>query len=227
MATWIVICYHYITAINSLLTSNMSDKKDYKDDDNETLFESTKQGDDVSRDDDTTTDDEVEVVNHPDAEASDAEDLNQRIKELEMQLAARDEEILRVAAEGMNVQKRLQRELENTRKYANEKLIKAMIPVMDSFDKALEIVEDDRVEVTVEAMVEGTINTQQSMTKVLQEYGIEIINPLGEKFDPEIHEAMSMVKSDQHEKNTVVDVFQKGYLLHGRVIRAAMVVVAQ
>lgn len=205
----------------------MSDKKDYKDDDNETLFESTKQGDDVSRDDDTTTDDEVEVVNHPDAEASDAEDLNQRIKELEMQLAARDEEILRVAAEGMNVQKRLQRELENTRKYANEKLIKAMIPVMDSFDKALEIVEDDRVEVTVEAMVEGTINTQQSMTKVLQEYGIEIINPLGEKFDPEIHEAMSMVKSDQHEKNTVVDVFQKGYLLHGRVIRAAMVVVAQ
>jgi len=144
-----------------------------------------------------------------------------------MQLAAKDEEILRVAAEGMNVKNRLQRELENTRKYANEKLLKAMVPVMDSFDKALEIVDNDQVEVTVEAMVEGTINTQQSMTKVLQEFGIEIINPLGEKFNPEIHEAMSMVKSDNHEKNTVVDVFQKGYLLNGRVIRAAMVVVSQ
>ena len=108
-----------------------------------------------------------------------------------------------------------------------EKLMKSMVPVMDSFDKALEIVHDDQVEVTVEAMVEGTVNTQQSLTKVLQEYGIEIINPKGEKFDPEIHEAMSMVQSEEHEKNTIVDVFQKGYLLNGRVIRAAMVVVAR
>jgi len=197
----------------------MTDNKQHKDDDN--------QIDDLNQDVNEATDDEVEVVDHSGSESSDAEDLNQQVKELKMQLAAKDEEILRVAAEGMNAQKRLQRELENTRKYANEKLIKAMVPVMDSFDKALEIVHDDQVEVTVEAMVEGTINTQQSLTKVLQEYGIEIINPAGEKFDPEIHEAMSMVKSEDHEKNTVVNVFQKGYLLHGRVIRAAMVVVAQ
>ncbi|MCX7543947.1 nucleotide exchange factor GrpE [Marinicella gelatinilytica] len=205
----------------------MTDNKHHNDADNETLHEAPNQADDVNQNVDNSTDDEVEFVNNPDSEAADSEELAQRIKELEMQLAAKDEEVLRVAAEGMNAQKRLQRELENTRKYANEKLIKAMVPVMDSFDKALEIVEDQQVEVTVESMVEGTINTQQSLAKVLQEYGIEIINPLGEKFDPEIHEAMSMVKSDQHEKNTVVDVFQKGYLLHGRVIRAAMVVVAQ
>ncbi|MCW8870804.1 MAG: nucleotide exchange factor GrpE [Proteobacteria bacterium] len=205
----------------------MTDKKHPKDDDNETLYESKHQTDELNQNVNETTDDEVEVVDNSESESSDHQDLKQEIKELQMQLAAKDEEILRVAAEGMNVKNRLLRELENTRKYANEKLLKAMVPVMDSFDKALEIVDNDQVEVTVEAMVEGTINTQQSMTKVLQEFGIEIINPLGEKFNPEIHEAMSMVKSDNHEKNTVVDVFQKGYLLNGRVIRAAMVVVSQ
>jgi molecular chaperone GrpE len=205
----------------------MTDKKHPKDDDNETLNESKHQTDELNQNVNETTDDEVEFVDNNESESSDHQELKQEIKELEMQLAAKDEEILRVAAEGMNVKNRLQRELENTRKYANEKLLKAMVPVMDSFDKALEIVDNDQVEVTVEAMVEGTINTQQSMTKVLQEFGIEIINPLGEKFDPEIHEAMSMVKSANHEKNTVVDVFQKGYLLNGRVIRAAMVVVSQ
>ncbi len=154
-------------------------------------------------------------------------DLAEQVRQLELQLAAKDEEILRVAADGMNAQKRLQRELDNTRKYANDKIIKALIPIMDSFDKALEIVNNDSYEVTVDAMVEGTVNTQQSLAKVLAEYGIEIINPVGEKFDPEQHEAMTTVISDEHKKNTVVNVFQKGYLLHGRVIRAAMVVVAQ
>ncbi|KAA3639192.1 MAG: nucleotide exchange factor GrpE [Proteobacteria bacterium] len=204
----------------------MTDNKHHIDADNDTLHEAPNQVDEVNQVNEQTETEAEQNVNS-DNESADMEDLMQQINELTLQLAAKDEEILRVAAEGMNAQKRLQRELENTRKYANEKLIKAMVPVMDSFDKALEIVYDDEVEVTVEAMVEGTINTQQSLSKVLQEYGIEIINPLGERFNPEIHEAMSMVKSEDHEKNTVVDVFQKGYLLNGRVIRAAMVVVAQ
>ena len=191
------------------------------------MYRSSDPNDETQKAVDETTDEAVEVVDDSESASSEHDELEQKINDLEMQLAAKDEEILRVAAEGMNAQKRLQRELENTRKYANEKLIKSMIPVMDSFDKALEIVHDDQVEVTVEAKVEGTVNTQQSLTKVLQEYGIEIINPKGEKFDPEIHEAMSMVQSEDHEKNTIVDVFQKGYLLNGRVIRAAMVVVAR
>ena len=205
----------------------MTEKNHPKDDDNETLYRSSDPNDETQKAVDETTVEAVEVVDDSESASSEHDELEQKINDLEMQLAAKDEEILRVAAEGMNAQKRLQRELENTRKYANEKLIKSMIPVMDSFDKALEIVHDDQVEVTVEAMVEGTVNTQQSLTKVLQEYGIEIINPKGEKFDPEIHEAMSMVQSEDHEKNTIVDVFQKGYLLNGRVIRAAMVVVAR
>lgn len=169
-----------------------------------------------------------------DNELSALEQMQQRIEELEAQLSEKDEiigskedEVLRVAAEAQNLQRRLQRDLDNTRKFSNDKIIKAMIPVMDSFDKALEVIDDESCEVTAEAMVEGTQNTHKIFGKVLEDNGIEIVNPIGEKFDPEVHEAMSMVPSPDHEKNTIVNVFQKGYLLNGRVVRAAMVVVAQ
>ena len=171
--------------------------------------------------------DEEIIAELDDDEVSALEQMQAQIEDLQAQLAAKDEEILRMAAEGMNLQKRLQRDLDNTRKFANDKIIKAMIPVMDSFDKALEVIGDDNCEVSTESMVEGTQNTQKIFAKVLEDNGIEIINPVGEKFDPEKHEAMSMVPSPDHEKNTIVNVFQKGYLLNGRVVRAAMVVVAQ
>ena len=138
------------------------------------------------------------------------EDLQAQLEEANEKLAQKDDEILRVAAEGVNLQKRLQRDLDNTRKFANDKIIKAMIPVMDSFDKALEVINDDECEVTTEAMVEGTQNTHKIFAKVLEDNGIEIVNPIGEQFDPEVHEAMSMVSSPEHEKNTIVNVFQKG-----------------
>jgi molecular chaperone GrpE len=169
-----------------------------------------------------------------DNELSALEQMQARIEQLEAELEVKqaalrekEEEVLRVVAEGMNLQKRMQRDIDNTRKFSNDKIIKAMIPVMDSFDKALEVAGDDNCEVTAEAMVEGTQNTQKLFAKVLEEHGIEIINPVGEAFDPEQHEAMSMVPSPDHDKNIIIDVFQKGYLLNGRVVRAAMVVVAQ
>ncbi|MEZ5473290.1 MAG: nucleotide exchange factor GrpE [Marinicella sp.] len=188
---------------------------------------------DIAQDDDSM-DEEVVIAELDDNELSALEQMQAKIETLQAQLdekeaiiKEKDEEVLRVVAEGMNLQKRLQRDLDNTRKFSNDKIIKAMIPVMDSFDKALEVIGDDNCEVTIEAMIEGTQNTQKIFSKVLEEHGIEIVNPVGEMFDPEIHEAMSMVPSPDHEKNTIINVFQKGYLLNGRVIRAAMVVVAQ
>lgn len=154
------------------------------------------------------------------------EQMQQKVSELEDQLASKEEDLLRMAAEMQNLQRRMQRDIDNTRKFSNDKIIKALIPVLDSFDKAVEVIGDDACEVTVDAMVEGTQNTMKIFTKVLEDHGIEIIDPVGEKFDPEKHEAMSMVPSPDHEKNTVINVFQKGYLLNDRVVRAAMVVVS-
>jgi len=189
---------------------------------------------DENSDDSNELDNEEIIAELDDNELSALEQMQEKIESLQAELdesteklAKKDEEVLRVAAEGMNLQKRLQRDLDNTRKFANDKIIKAMIPVMDSLDKALEVIDDENCEVTTEAMIEGTQNTHKIFAKVLEENGIEIVNPVGETFDPEIHEAMSMVPSEEHKKNTIVNVFQKGFLLNGRVVRAAMVVVAQ
>ncbi len=174
---------------------------------------------------DVDSDDVIEALSETSVDA--LEQMQQTIEDLKAQLAAKEEEKLLIAAEAQNLQRRMQRDIDNTRKFSNDKIIKALIPVMDSFDKALEVIEDDSCEVTTEAMIQGTENTQKIFSKVLEDNGISIINPVGEAFDPEQHEAMSMIASPDHEKNTVVNVFQKGYLLNDRVVRAAMVVVAQ
>ena len=137
------------------------------------------------------------------------------------------DEIVRLHAEMANIRKRNARELDNLRKYSLDKFAKSLIPVADSLDKALEVGKDDNCQVTAEQMIEGTEMTQKVFLKVLTENGVEVINPAGEKFNPEFHEAMTQVPNPDLEPNTIVDVFQKGYILNGRLVRPAMVVVSK
>ncbi len=137
------------------------------------------------------------------------------------------EEIIRLHAEMDNIRKRNARELDNLRKYAIDRFAKALLPVADSMDKELEAFEKDGVEMTVEQMVEGTKMTQHVLNKVLKDNGMKIINPVGEKFNPEFHEAMTQIPNPNLAPNTIVDVFQKGYILNGRLVRPAMVVVSK
>lgn len=225
--SWIVKWHLHITAIIKQLQVIMTEE-------NVNQEVETDLGDEEIIENDELIDADEEIIAElDDNELSALEQMQKKIEDLQAQLAEKDEiigskedEVLRVAAEAQNLQRRLQRDLDNTRKFSNDKIIKSMIPVMDSFDKALEVIDDEACEVTTEAMIEGTQNTQKIFAKVLADNGIEIVDPLGETFDPELHEAMSMVPSPDHEKNTIINVFQKGYLLHGRVVRAAMVVVA-
>jgi len=137
------------------------------------------------------------------------------------------EEIMRMRAEIDNVRKRNARELENLRKYSLDKFAKALIPVADSLDKALEVSQKQNCQVTAEQMVEGTEMTQKIFLKVLTDNGVDVINPEGEKFNPEFHEAMTQIPNPDLKPNTIVDVFQKGYILNGRLVRPAMVVVSK
>ncbi len=166
------------------------------------------------------------------------EETEENIEELEVEIAEKQdklhdeisqlkEEIIRMRAEADNVKKRNARELDNLRKFALDKFAKSLIPVADSMDKELEANAKDGITMTVEQMVEGTIMTQNVLLKVLKDNGIEVLNPEGEKFNPEFHEAMTQVPNPELEPNTIVDVFQKGYLLNGRLIRPAMVVVSK
>ena len=135
------------------------------------------------------------------------------------------EALIRSQADLQNVRRRAERDVENAHKYAVEKFVKDLLAVLDSMDRALELAETtDGFDAS---MLEGTQMTHKLLLDTAAKHGVEPINPVGEVFDPQEHQAMSMVESADHEPNTVMAVMQKGYKLEGRVIRAAMVMVTK
>ncbi len=144
---------------------------------------------------------------------------------LETQLEELKEALLRSQADVQNGRRRAERDIENAHKYAIEKFIKDLLAVLDSMERALELAATtDGFDM---AMLEGTQMTHKLLLDTVSKHGVEAIDPVGERFDPQQHEAMSMVESEGQEPNTVTAVMQKGYKLEGRVIRAAMVVVTK
>ena len=144
---------------------------------------------------------------------------------LETQLEELKEALLRSQADLQNGRRRAERDIENAHKYAIEKFIKDLLAVLDSMERALELAATtDGFDM---AMLEGTQMTHKLLLDTVSRHGVEAIDPVGERFDPQQHEAMSMVESEGQEPNTVTAVMQKGYKLEGRVIRAAMVVVTK
>ena len=129
---------------------------------------------------------------------------------------------LRAAAELENVRKRAARDVENAHKFALERFGKELLSVRDTLEMGLAAAEN----ATVESLIEGKNATLKLLTTVLGQFGIEEVDPAGEPFDPELHEAISMQPSDDVEPGSVVTVVQKGYTLNGRLLRPAMVIVA-
>jgi len=135
-------------------------------------------------------------------------------------------QVLRLQAELENLRKRNQRELENAHKYALEKFVRELLPVKDSLEMGLAAAAEGADE-SAAKLREGTELTLKMLQTVLEKFGVEEINPEGQPFDPELHQAMSAVPSEDAEPNTVISVMQKGYLLNDRLIRPAMVVVSK
>ena len=157
------------------------------------------------------------------AGSPEADVLAAQVEELEQSLAEAKDQALRAAAEAQNVRRRAEQEAEKARKFALEKFVKELLPVVDSLEKALESMQDD----ASEAHREGVSMTLKMQLDVLSKFGVESIEPQGEPFDPQVHEAMAMVPNPELDPNTAMDVMQKGYLLNGRLVRPAMVVVSQ
>lgn len=161
-----------------------------------------------------------------DAEAQvdpEADVLAAKVEELEQALGEAKDQALRAAAEAQNVRRRAEQDVEKARKFALEKFIKELLPVVDSLEKALESMGEE----ASEAHREGVSMTLKLQLDTLAKFGVEPVEPQGEPFDPQYHEAMAMVPNPEMEPNTVMDVMQKGYLLNGRLVRPAMVVVSQ
>jgi molecular chaperone GrpE len=144
--------------------------------------------------------------------------------QLEADLAEAKDAALRAQADAVNVQRRAEQEVDKARKFALERFVSELLPVVDNMERALEAAGTDEA---VKPIVEGVELTQKSLIDALQKHGVETIDPMGEPFDPQIAQAMSMVENPEVEPNTVIAVMQKGYQLNGRLVRPAMVMVSK
>ena len=132
---------------------------------------------------------------------------------------------LRIQAEMENLKRRTQKDLDDARKYAVERFAKELITVVDSLELGLQAISGDSEE--VKKFREGTELTLKQFESAFTKANIEVVNPQGQSFNPEHHQAMAMQPSAEVAPNNVLTVFQKGYLLNGRLLRPAMVIVAK
>ncbi len=137
---------------------------------------------------------------------------------------ARDQ-VLRTQAEMQNLRRRVARDVENAHKFGLERLIGELLPVVDNLERSVALLADDAS--SVPAVTEGVELTLKSFLDVLERQQVEQLDPRGQPFNPEFHQAMSMVPDASVAPNTILEVYQKGYTLNGRLVRPAMVVVAK
>lgn len=150
-----------------------------------------------------------------------ADALEARIQELENQLGAAKDEQVRLLAEMDNQRKRAARDVDSARKFGVEKLLNDLMPVCDGLEMGLNQGGNDPAKLR-----EGMDLTLKLLLKATESHGLVRVNPVGEAFNPEWHQAMAMVPTSVHPAGRIIDVFQTGYRLHERLIRPAMVTVA-
>jgi len=186
-------------------------------------------------DENMSQDNEEGLTNQPvlDPDEAGAEvESDDPIEKLESELHAAQieavearQDMLRMQADMDNLRKRLVREHEKSRLRTLERFMNDLLPVRDSLERGLEAANDPAA--SVEALIEGKQLIMKMLTKAMGDHGLKTIDPAGEAFDPEKHEAMTMLTSDQFDENTVIDVIEKGYQLNDRLIRPAKVVVSR
>jgi molecular chaperone GrpE len=135
------------------------------------------------------------------------------------------DQVMRMRAEVENNRKRAERDVENAHKYALKGFVENLLPVIDSMEMGQAAAISDNA--TLDSIREGSELTMNMFAQVLERSGLQQIDPLGEKFDPERHQAISMLETKDAESNSIIEVMQKGFLLNDRLIRPAMVVVAK
>jgi molecular chaperone GrpE len=177
--------------------------------------------------------DVLDGAEQTEAEKIDQETIDQLLTEqqsgeteaLLQQVTDANDQVLRIQAEMQNVRRRAERDVENAHKYALDKFTADLLPVVDNLERALGTINAD--DETQKAVATGVELTLKSFLDVLARFNIEVVDPAGQPFDADLHQAVSMVPNPNSEPNTVIDVFQKGYTLNGRLVRPAMVVVSK
>jgi molecular chaperone GrpE len=156
----------------------------------------------------------------------------ERIAELEAELEAakgtidgQKDAVLRARADMENAKRRAEQEVDKARKFALEKFAGELLPVLDNLERAMQVADAENE--AIKPVIEGVDLTLKSFVSTVEKFGMQVLDPQGESFNPELHQAMSMQESSDFAPNTVMAVMQKGYTLNGRLIRPAMVMVSR
>jgi molecular chaperone GrpE len=181
------------------------------------FFEETRMADEQTLD--------TQIPEAPAAEAAPSDELVARMQTLEEQLATAQDQSLRMAADLQNVRRRAEQDVEKAHKFALEKFANDLLPVVDSLERGLELSSPD--DEAIRAVREGMELTLKLLQDTLKRHQLEVLDPHGAPFNPEHHQAMALEESTHVEPNSVLKVFQKGYLINGRLLRPAMVVVSK
>lgn len=151
-------------------------------------------------------------------------ELDAEIERLKEELSTAKEQGLRALADAQNIRRRAEQDVEKAHKFGLEKFVSELLPVADNLERSLDAVKSAP---DIQVLIEGVELTLKSLISALEKQQVIAVNPAGEPFDPQLHQAMTAVPNPDAEPNTVLNVFQKGYTLHGRLVRPAMVVVSK
>lgn len=184
----------------------------------------TEQNQDVETEIDETAMESETNESSPETEESSIEALEAKLAEAEAKAEENWDQLVRTKAEMENIRRRTERDLANAHKFALEKFAQELLPVIDSMEMGVAAAQDETADVS--KLREGMEMTLKMFETAVEKFGIKGVHPHGEAFNPEHHQAMTMIDSTEHEPNTIIDVMQKGYLLNERLVRPAMVVVS-
>ena len=165
----------------------------------------------------------VDTAQNPESEV--VKDLRAKLETKTGEAEENYDRLLRVSAEFENYKKRTAREMVDFQKYANQSLLRELLPIIDNLELAIKAAAE-AADSTDACLLDGVELTRKEILKVFENFNVEPIDALGKPFDPNFHEAVMREESDEHPENTVVNELQKGYLMHDRLLRPSMVVVA-
>ncbi|UTT85405.1 nucleotide exchange factor GrpE [Vibrio pelagius] len=168
---------------------------------------------------------EAQVEEAADEQEAKIAQLEAALLSSEAKVKEQQDSVLRAKAEVENMRRRTEQEIDKARKFALNKFAEELLPVIDNLERAMQAADAENE--VVKPLFEGVELTHKTFVDVVAKFGLKEINPEGEAFNPELHQAMSIQESPDHEPNTVMFVMQKGYELNGRVIRPAMVMVSK
>jgi len=201
------------------LTENSNKKKNITIDSEDNLSNNSEEQEPAA------ADEQSEINQTEDTEKD--KSVEEQLTDAQQEASQERDRLLRLSAEFENYKKRMNRQMDEFRKYANEALLKDLLSVVDNLERALSTSGEDAGESIKGSLIEGVEMTLNEILKILTKYNVTPIESLEKPFDPVFHEAVMQEDSDDQPENTVINEFQKGYLIHDRLLRPSMVVVSK